>query len=286
MNLSSLEKSASKKEKWHGARMGWLIKPVGVEALARMLLISALMMGCARSRIDQHVVQQAYNRAKNSLLQEDFIELDVIWIIQDILRIESDKELQALVDEYLERVDEHPYLRMVVPDAPRIELPENPGRGITRYINYIKAPFGTPRERAIQFITEYLSNEESGYILTHQLAVLIWSRQTGLDLPPDLMGRKAEVLQRIHDEQISDLEASCVDLYAERTALLLRYGKPYPEQAGQWIRRLIELQLPDGRWPPSSPRIYYDGQFASSKIPPSHTTALAMLAFKVYISDY
>ncbi len=256
---------------------------------ARITAVVALFfgaVGCAPVPPDKKAAQAAYDRAKESLLRESRVEVDVVWLLQDILRMEPDRKLQQRVDAQLEQFAGHPYLLMVKPDAARIQLPSDPGRGIDRYFVYIQSAFGFPEDRAVRYVDDFVSKRERGYVLTHQLASLLWAEQTGLQLPESVWRRKAELMDQIYAEQIEQGHRVCVDLYAERVALLLRYGSPSREEAFDWIGKLVVSQREDGTWPDSNPLLEYDGQKATSKIPPSHTTALAMLALKCYILNY
>ncbi len=148
----------------------------------------------------------------------------------------------------------------------------------------LRAPFGKPRERAISYINDFLATKESGYILTHQFYVLEWAEQTGLELPKQLTDKKPNILKQILREQLKSKSFS--DLYAERAATLLRFGKPKAKDAAKWIDTIVNAQLKDGNWPVYSTLLTYDGQSAIVTPPASHTAVLSLLALRVYINEY
>lgn len=254
--------------------------------VAAMVLM--LLLGCSRpgQTLDQRA-QKSYEKARDALLSRpEVVEVDVVWLLNDMLKSHPDADLEDLVRARTAALVGHPYMIMLDPYAARIPLPPDPGRGMDRYYVYMRAPFGEPKELAAQYVADYLSRPEGGYMLTHQLTALIWAEETGLELPQELMGRKNEILDRILAEQSNDAGIFIMDLYAERAAFLLRYGSVSHRDAEKWIERLILMQNKDGHWPASQAVLQYDGQFGSSLPPPPHTTVLAMTALQCYLHNY
>lgn len=230
--------------------------------------------------------EKAFDKAKKAMLSDKTIEIDVVWLLKKVLKSYPDKELEKLIEQREAAFFNHPMLIMITPHAPRIPLPTTPLRGLDQYYTYVQSPFGEPKELAIQYLNDYLAKPASGYILTHQLLVLIWAEETSLILSPELQNRKKDLWEKIYAEQSDDTGVFYIDLYAERAALLLEYGKVSLSDAEKWIELLILLQNKTGSWPTTHAVLQYDGQFGSSLPPPSHTTVLAMTALRNYIDKY
>ncbi len=227
---------------------------------------------------------KAYDSALAAIMREPALTLDLIWILKEVLKLAPDEALEQFVNEKLVSVKSHHSLRLLDPNAPYGTLPETLPSGIARFSTCVRAPFGKPRERAVSFISDFLESKESGYILTHQFAVLEWSEQTGLELPKQLRDKRADLLKRMLREQL--LDDSYFDLYAERAALLLQYAKPDAKYVAKWIDAIINAQLEDGNWPSSPGGLTYDGQSAVVNPPVSHTTVLSLWALRIYIDEY
>lgn len=259
--------------------------------VSRYLVFSVLCLGFLAGCSEPHSgrwekCEEAYELSVSSLQSDVTIEADVVWLIQKVLAVAEDSRLRRIVDVWVgERLD-HPYRILVEPGSARIELPESPGEGVDKYFYYVQAALGFPEERAARFVADFVEVPNSGYILTHQLASLIWCEETGLTLEFDAAAKKTELLAEIYAEHVEQGHTVCVDLFAERTALLLRYGNPDFEEATEWVGKLVNSQREDGAWPESKAVLEYDGQFATIRVPPSHTTALAMLAIRTYMIDY
>ena len=256
-----------------------------------VLICWAGMSGCTaehkrtvQERQRKERAQKAYHSARSAIMREPILTIDIIWLLQELQKAAPDETLEAFVNQKAAGIKKHHSLLLIDPSAPRSELPETLPSGIARYTTYLRSPFGKPKERAIRYITEFVSTEESGYDLTHQFAVLVWAEQTGLELPPKLGGRKEYLWNKIYQEQMVD--DSFFDLYAERAALLLRFGKPKPEDVAIWIDAIVEFQLPDGNWKLASTIRKHGSQTAVLTPPARHTTALALLALQVYIAEY
>ncbi|QBG47629.1 hypothetical protein EGM51_09575 [Verrucomicrobia bacterium S94] len=238
---------------------------------------------------DEHkkTVREAYSKARASMLREVAVQADVLWVLRQFA--EDDAELMSFADEAKKKVFNPYYVPGVFPDLPRVNLPEYPDRGIGKFIHYLQAAFGGPEERALSWIQDFISSEESGYILTHQLLSLIWAEQAGLPLSDEMWLRRRELWRRVYIEQCSTNGVDSIDLYVERVALVLRYGR-YEEidrrAVRKWIERIIDLQLDDGSWPLSRTRIRFDGASTVVSSPRSHTTVLAMAVFDSYLHNY
>jgi len=266
-----------------------------LSVVKKNIIILSVMICCAgcvpERKISTSPLQQrkakaikAYDSALAAIMREPVLGGDVIWILKEILKLTPDEVLEQFINDKMTSVERHSCLRLIDPNAPYVDLPENIPSGIARFSNYLRAPFGRPRERAISFIKDFLATEESGYILTHQFIVLEWAEQTGLELPKQLRDRRLNILEHILQEQL--LDDSYFDLYAERAAILLRYAKPDAKYVAKWIDVIINAQLENGNWPSSPGGLTYDGQSAVITPPVSHTTALSLLALRVYINEY
>ncbi len=249
-----------------------------------VVLLSAGCSGRQSGRWERCEV--AYNRAVSSIAADSHIEVDVIWLLQKTLEIEADSRLEEMVDSWIEQHSDHPYLLMVDSEGARLGLLENPGVGIDKYFSYVKAALGFPERRATQFVEDFVRIPNTGYILTHQLAALIWSKETNLKLDFKSEAVWGELIEKMAEEHVEQGDSVCVDLYAERTALLLKYGNPSMEEATGWVGKLVNSQNEEGTWPESTSILEYDGQFATARIPPSHTAALALLSIKIYMKEY
>jgi hypothetical protein len=100
--------------------------------------------------------------------------------------------------------------------------------------------------------------------------------------------RKDELWVKIYNEQLHIGSVDSIDLYMERVALVLLYGRKERvdmESVDQRIQTIIDMQLPDGSWPLSKTKIYYDGGATTLSSPRSHTTALALMALHAYINN-
>ncbi len=94
-----------------------------------------------------------------------------------------------------------------------------------------------------------------------------------------------ELIEKMMEEHVEQGDSVCVDLYAERAALLLKYGNPSMEEAPGWIGKLVNSRNEEGTWPESTAILEYEGQFATARIPPSHTAALTLLSIKIYMEE-
>lgn len=229
-------------------------------------------------------VRSIYERARESLLAEKMVQADVLWVLTQLSK--KDAEIESFIERMKNNVYKPFYVPGVFPMLPRVDLPEDPGRGTSRYATYVKAPFGQPEELALKYISDYIADECSGYPLTHQFMCLIWAEQTGLPLTDSMKERREQLWDKIYMEQCGMEEVDSLDLFIERVAIILKYASKQKVDCNKvhlWITTIQQLQLGDGSWPLSKTILYYDGGSSMLSSPRSHTTALAMMALDTYI---
>jgi hypothetical protein len=229
-------------------------------------------------------VKKAYTLGLAATLREQVLTVGDIWLLQKMLKSAPNKALQQMVNDRAADLTGHPFERLINPSTPYANLPEDPGVGLTRFYNYLLAPFGTPKNRAISFIDDFLSTDESGYVLTHQFLVLKWAEQAGLELPEQLEAKRQKLLDQILRKQLADKSFS--DLYVERVAILLYFGDPDALAAAKWIKTIVNAQLQDGSWGLYAGHLSYDGQSITGKPGTSHTIVSALLSLRTYLDKY
>jgi hypothetical protein len=235
-------------------------------------------------QVPRTMVEKAYTLGLAAILRQQVLTVGDIWLLQEMLKSAPNKALQQMVNDRAADLAGHPFERLINPNTPYVNLPEDPGVGLTRFYNYLLAPFGAPKKRAISFIDDFLSIDESGYVLTHQFIVLEWAEQTSLELPEQLGAKRQKLLNQILREQLEDKSFS--DLYMERVAILLYFGDPDALAAAQWIKTIVNAQLPDGSWGLYVEHLSYDGQSITGKPGTSHTIVLALLSLRAYLDKY
>ena len=226
-------------------------------------------------------VTRAYQAGLAAIMRESKLNPDTIWGLNQIVQMAPDDRLQKFIEEKTAILPKQPGFCAIISDAPRAALPEIRATGFAKYVQSLQAPFGTPTERAISFLEDFLSTQESSYVLTHQFLVLVWAEQMGLELPKQLTDRKEDLLKQILREQQKDHSFS--DLYAERTALLLHYDKPSARDVEKWIDTILAAQLKDGRWWTYPALIDYDGETTLLKPLQQHSTVLSLWALQSYL---
>ena len=229
--------------------------------------------------------EAALAKARKSMLAEEQVYMDVLWVITQF--VGDDPELLTFIKEKKSSAVNPSYVPGVFPEKSRIELPKHPGIGTKKLFTYVQAAFGQPEERAVAFIQDYIAADAAGYALTHQFLSLIWAEQGGLSLSNQMLQRKEELWRKIYNEQCAVEEVDSTDLYMERVAIVLVYGRQEDvslSRISEWIHRIIALQLEDGSWPPAKTRVYFDGASTVINSPRPHTTALAMMALDGYLS--
>lgn len=243
------------------------------------------------NRNDDLALKQLKERAKivyvsgmKAVLKESRFNVGDIWALLEILKSAPNRKLRQFVDSKMSSFAGDPFELLINPDAPRVALPVDPGVGLNRLYHYMLALAGFPEKRAISFISDFLSTNESGYILTHQLLVLEWSKQTGLALPDNILLKKNILLERIKQEQLGDESFS--DLYAERVAILLHFGKQEVADVAKWVKTIVEAHLRDGSWGQYSDSLSYDGGITAGGLGANHTRVLALLAIRDFLDNY
>ncbi len=226
-------------------------------------------------------VGRALARSFRALLSESLFTVGDIWVLQKLLQLRPDPELERLVEWWRGELGSSPFRRHIDPEATRVALPEDPGRGIIRFYNYVLAPFGRPESRALEFIRELVSSQETGYVLTHQFLVIEWAGEQGLVLPVPVLALRPQLLDRIAAEHAADHRFS--DLFVERTAILLVFAEPVPAVASDWVEILLTAQLPEGNWQDLElGTIAFDGQTTAAMHNRAHTTTWGALALAAY----
>jgi len=230
-------------------------------------------------------IDEIFKTEINLLLSAPRLQVDALWAVQEMLKIQPDAEISASLDSWKIYVRENdPFRLLIDKSAPRIVLPEKPGVGSRKFFNFVLAPLGSPPDRARSFISQFLASRETGYFLTHQFLVLEWARQTGLDLPQELLAKRTELLARILDEQLKESRFS--DLYAERAAILLHFSTPSHRDAEKWVRNILESRKPAGGWGEYRTVVTYDGENYTVNHTADHTRVLALLALRAYYRKY
>jgi len=229
---------------------------------------------------------EAFEAARAHTLRESLDgRLDAVWHTDLLLQIRPDAQLKWWADVRRPLLMSHKTYRMIEPTAPLYPLPDDPGIGLDKWSMYMRAPFGTPRSTALRYVTDYLGPElavpESGYILTHQLAVLEWAREAGLEVPAELLAKKPVLLDRIAAEHANDGEFS--DLFAERIMFLVLYGDPPDEELERSVRVIVDAQVEPGIWAPTPVTLTYDGESRYTEVEPEHARKMSMIALAEYL---
>ena len=101
--------------------------------LLGVVVCCAGLGGCASERKLNISPQQrkakavkAYDAALAAIMREPSLNVDVIWALKEILKLTPNKTLRQFVNDKTASIEKHPSLRLIDPNAPRIDLPENP----------------------------------------------------------------------------------------------------------------------------------------------------------------
>jgi hypothetical protein len=224
-------------------------------------------------------VDRAVRLGIAAVLREEHLQVSDIWNLNKFLERYPHDALADFVRKQAEATGDMPFIALIR-DTPPIHLPENPGRGLFRFGNLLSAPFGVPEERRIAFLREFLTKDEDGYILTHQLLALEWAKEKHVSLPDELACIRDGFLTRMAAEQARDDVFS--DLFAERVALLLVYASPNIRDAEPWIQAILDAQQPDGTWGVLNWTASYDGHTIPVTGTRMHTATLALLALGAF----
>jgi hypothetical protein len=249
--------------------------------------VLALQIGCGPTadRDEAHdPFEVAFERGVEALvLRPSECTVGALWAVQQIPRLGQLPALRSYVEAALEHCARRPGAFLLDRDLSHHTLPRKPGKGLARLYSYVLAPMGKPKSRAARFLTDFVSTDETGYVLNHQLLTLVWAGQIGLELPMVPRTRQRELLERIAGEQARDPSFS--DLFAERAAILLLYGLPDAQTAQAWIETIAARQTERGHW--EDPRgfsiVSYDGVEGEVAHPVAHTTSLSLLALGVFL---
>jgi hypothetical protein len=237
----------------------------------------------------RQVAATALDRARTSMLSEKKVAVDVLWVLAQIQYKQHDAAIAGFIQDMKGHVPNPSYLPGVFPNSPKVDLPDSLPQGTRRFLTNLQAPCGEPQKKALRYLKQFISEENtSGYILTHQLIVLLLAEQAEFSISPEMKDIKRHLLEKIYREQTQMTAVDCVDLYMERVALLLFFGNKQDldrQATDSWIHTIAEMQLPDGSWPRSKGELSYDGEKTSISSPRPHTTALAMLALQAYLID-
>ncbi len=240
-----------------------------------------------KASADAHrgAAERALGLGIGALEREPVLYGGEVWFLQRALEVRPDERLRWRLQRAVKKLAGTREERLVNPTAPLFSLPEDPGRGIMRLAHYLLAPIGAPKVRAVEFISDFLSHDADGYVLTHQLLVLEWARAAGLDLPEEVRQRRRPVLDRMKSEQAGQQVFS--DLFVERTALLIAFASPPASDAGRWVDTVLREQRPDGSWHDSKRSVLaFDGQQSWAVHPRGHTTGFAVGALLYFLERY
>jgi len=256
-------------------------------AVASVLLSVLLSATCgcaaaiARKEIKElsplhQAAEEALDSAIQAIVQQERMDAGTLWNLQQVLAMRPDDDLSYFVDEEVVKLKGSGYERLINPDAPRTQLPDDQGSGAMRLGNSLKAAMGEPEERAVEWLASFLEQPSFGYVLTHQLLAIKWAEWTGRKLPQALHDLQPVLLERIAVEQAEATLFS--DIYAERVALILIYGSPAETDATSWVETIIAQQLDNGMW---------DSRPASAGASGNrHPTTWCMFALAAFLESY
>jgi hypothetical protein len=255
-----------------------------------VLNIVALLLLASPSTADDDLrvrAAAAFEAARAHTLREPLEgRLDAVWQTDLLLQIRPDPQLKWWADVRRPLLESHETYRLIEPTAPLYPLPDDPGTGLDKWYVYMRAPFGTPPSTALRFVADYLGPElaapETGYILTHQLAVLEWAKEAGLELPAELLAKKPILLERISAKHANDDQFS--DLFAERIMFVVVYGDPTDEELERSVRVIIDAQVEPGVWAPPPVTLTYDGESRHTEVEPEHARKMSMVTLAEYLA--
>jgi hypothetical protein len=220
----------------------------------------------------------------NWLLKQQELRIAEVWGLVQVQRLRPRPQLSVFLSRQSNRLSKDPFQALIIPSSVRFPLPVDPGQGPFKLNNFLLASVGKPPERAIDFLRRFLATPAEGYILTHQFLVLEWAAETGLPLPSDLEQRQHEVMAAIVAEQEKDSHFS--DLYAERAALIILYGRPTRDQTETWCRAILKARSHRGGWGAFKARQTWEGKSATISTQPSHTRVLSLMALVGYSAGH
>lgn len=95
----------------------------------------------------RRAAERAYAKAREAILSERKLEAGTIWNLRQGLARRPDPQLAEFLDAQVHELQGTRYERLVDPQAPRVELPDELGDGIQRMVNISMAPLGRPEQR-------------------------------------------------------------------------------------------------------------------------------------------
>jgi len=231
--------------------------------------------------ITREKLQKIYNEELITIKESEQLAVDELWALKNISILNSDKKLQKFVEGKISTVSKDPFILLLDPEAKRVPLPKDLGKGAFQLYHFMLSPVGKPKSRAISFLKEFLSMDTSGYILNHQLLALEWAKKTELISTTSFQLRKEQLLDSIYKEQKQDKQFS--DLYTERAVILMNYGDSSLKDQKEWIMTMINARTAFGGWGIFETNTTFDGQEAIIKPGDIHTRVLVIWSMQLYI---
>jgi hypothetical protein len=223
------------------------------------------------------------DRGIAALMTRGELHVAEVWTLRWVQQASGHPELGGRIEHWtaVARKQSPKKMALLDPTSERSELPEEPGEGIRRFTTFLQAATAEPEDRALRFLMEFLDEPGDGYVTTHHYLVLLWWEESRGKLPPELVGRREKVAERLTEEQLAENEFSA--LFAERGFLLGAFGGACVEDLAQWAQTTIEAQEPDGLWGDRRWTLEYLGRvFDASGV--EHTASLAVGLLQAYLS--
>jgi hypothetical protein len=226
------------------------------------------------------VMHAALTRAMTAAITDNEWHQDGIWCLQQLARVWPDAALEQFLHQMIPKFKGHPFERMINPQAPKFSLKKY--HDLNKFLLSVASVYGEPESEAVSNINKLLAvDESSGYLLSHQVAVIEWAKNERLRLPDGVEERKKDLISKLEREQLSDVVFS--DLFAERAFILSLYGQPDSKEMERWVEIILKAQQPDGLWRDNSTStFFFYGDKVEGFYMSSHTTALAMGALGFY----
>ena len=226
---------------------------------------------------------RAYEAGLRTVLATEKTATDAVWFAQICDAVRPDPELREWIQSQIPLHEDDPFLPIIAPDrtAPT-PVEADPGHGMVKFQNYLRASVSGPDEIAMPQFEEYVLMDADGYVLTHQLSGIEWARAMGRPLTPATLARRSGILERIAREHASDPYFS--DLWVERAAFLAAFSSPRPDELEAWAERVVLHHLGDGDWGQGGTDIAFDGQSLLGNHPRAHVRGLAMIVLAHYLA--
>lgn len=225
-----------------------------------------------------------YNAAMRSLLAAERTEIDAVWFAQIVERMQPDPDLAEWINAQIRLHVADSFYPMIAPDAhPTARVDRDPGRGIAKWITYLRSAVADPDAIAMRHLADYLAMDATGYILTHQLSALEWARAANRPLARSDLARLPVLLQEIAAEHEKDSIFS--DLWVERAAFMTAFGNPDPESIRDWVGVLVEHHLGSGDWGDGATMLHFDGESKVGYQQREHARGMAMIVLARYLTE-